>query len=232
MPADIAEQLDMAVRLILAAVLGAIIGLEREVSAHPAGIRTHLLVSLGSAAFTVLSISAFRLPPAPNGSIPVDPSRVAAQIVTGIGFLGAGAILKYGSTVKGLTTAASLWATAAVGMAAGTGSWLVAVVGALLVVFSLSPLHWFDQRILARTRRELTLRLALTDVERLGQVMAEVGARRIEVIGLQSERVSKNQYEMELRLRLPRGAVPAEVVAAFGAMPGISVVQSDQSAET
>src|SRR3954452_19424456 len=140
MPADIAEQLDMAVRLILAAVLGAIIGLEREVSAHPAGIRTHLLVSLGSAAFTVLSISAFRLPVAPNGSVPVDPSRVAAQIVTGIGFLGAAAILKYGSTVKGLTTAASLWATAAVGMAAGTGSWLLGGRGGLLAVFPPLPL--------------------------------------------------------------------------------------------
>ena len=98
-----ALQLDLALRLLLAAVLGAVDRLEREVHDHPAGMRTHLLVSMGSAAFTVLSIEAFKAPGA-------DPARVAAQIVTGIGFLGAGAILKEGATIRGLTTAASLWA--------------------------------------------------------------------------------------------------------------------------
>ena len=101
---DLATQFDILVRLLVAAVLGAVVGIEREIHDHPAGMRTHLLVSVGSAAFTVLSIYGFRAP----GS---DPSvRVAAQIVTGIGFLGAGAILKEGATVNGLTTAASLWA--------------------------------------------------------------------------------------------------------------------------
>ena len=99
---DLGEQLDISLRLIVASVLGAAIGLEREIHAHPAGMRTHLLVSLGSAAFTVLSIFFFEAPAAPNGSLPTDPARIAAQIVSGIGFLGAGAILKYGSSVRGL----------------------------------------------------------------------------------------------------------------------------------
>src|SRR3954454_5461692 len=147
---DLATQVEISVRLVGAAVLGGAVGYERERHTHPAGLRTHLLVSLGSAVFTVLSIFAFELPPAPNGAIPVDPSRVAAQIVTGIGFLGAGAIIKYGTTIKGLTTAASLWVTAAVGMAAGTGQWVLAIVATAIVVFSLGPLPLMVRRFVRR----------------------------------------------------------------------------------
>ena len=134
MDLTLAQQVDLALRLLLAAVLGAAIGLEREVHEHPAGMRTHLLVSVGSAAFTVLSIFAF---PAPGA----DPARVAAQIVAGVGFLGAGSILKEGATIRGLTTAASLWAVAAVGMAAGAGAWGVAAVLTIIAIVSLWPLR-------------------------------------------------------------------------------------------
>ena len=106
------------------------IGVEREVQRMPAGFRTHALVSLGSAIFTVVSAYAFTGP----GS---DPTRIAAQIVSGIGFIGGGAILHYGGTVRGLTTAASLWSVAAVGMAAGAGLYVVAVLGTLLVIVAL-----------------------------------------------------------------------------------------------
>ena len=143
---DLALQLDLALRLLLSAVLGAVIGYEREIHDHPAGMRTHLLVSLGSAAFTVISIYGFTNTGIANEA-PTDPSRVAAQIVTGIGFLGAGAIIKYGTSVRGLTTAASLWVTAAVGMAVGAGWWLVAIVTTAIVVFSLWPLNRVMRRI-------------------------------------------------------------------------------------
>ena len=103
-------------------------------------MRTHLLVSVGSAAFTVLSIFAFDAPGA-------DPARVAAQIVTGVGFLGAGAILKEGATIRGLTTAASLWAVAAVGMAAGAGAWGVAIATTFIVIVSLWPLRVLTERV-------------------------------------------------------------------------------------
>ena len=119
MELDLAAELSVVVRLLLASVFGALVGLEREIHEHPAGMRTHLLVSLGSAGFTVLSIDVF--------GVDGDPGRVAAQVVTGVGFLGAGAIIKEGATIRGLTTAASLWAVAAVGMAAGAGAWGVAV---------------------------------------------------------------------------------------------------------
>ena len=122
---DLATESDLVLRLLLSAFLGGLIGVEREIHDHPAGIRTHLLVALGSALFTVLSIVGFPS----SDDVATDPSRVAAQIVTGIGFLGAGAILKYGPTVRGLTTAASLWIVAAIGMASGAGYYWPAVAG-------------------------------------------------------------------------------------------------------
>ena len=143
---DLDLQLELAFRLIVAAVLGAAIGIEREFHGHPAGMRTHLLVAVGAATFTVLSIEAF---PAPGA----DPGRIAAQIVTGIGFLGAGAILKDRAGIRGLTTAASLWAVAAVGMAAGAAAWGVAIAAALIVLVSLWPLHVIEDRLIQRRAR-------------------------------------------------------------------------------
>ncbi len=127
---DIGTQLELTVRLVAALLLGAVIGWERELQRMPAGFRTHALVSLGSAIFTVISAYAFTGP----GS---DPTRIAAQVVSGIGFLGGGAILHYGGTVRGLTTAASLWSVAAVGMAAGAGLLVVAGVSTVLVIVGL-----------------------------------------------------------------------------------------------
>ena len=127
---SLGTQIELTVRLVVALLLGAVIGWERELQRMPAGFRTHALVSLGSAIFTVISAYAFTGPAS-------DPTRVAAQIVSGIGFLGGGAILHYGGTVRGLTTAASLWAVAAVGMAAGAGLFVIATVSAVLVIVAL-----------------------------------------------------------------------------------------------
>jgi putative Mg2+ transporter-C (MgtC) family protein len=146
MPIDLAADTGFAFRLLLAAILGAAVGLEREIHGHPAGMRTHLLVSLGSAGFTVLSIAGF---PAAGA----DPARVAAQIVTGIGFLGAGAILKQGATIHGLTTAASLWVVAAVGMAAGAGAWVTALTITVIAIVSLWPLRLIAERLVHRDRQ-------------------------------------------------------------------------------
>lgn len=115
----------MLLRLVVAAVLGALVGYERERSGKPAGVRTHGMVSLGAALFTLVSVQGF------GGA--GDPARVAAQVVTGIGFLGAGAILHAGGSVHGLTTAASLWVTAAIGMAVGVGMGLMSFTTAVIV---------------------------------------------------------------------------------------------------
>jgi len=120
--------IEIVIRLVIATALGALVGFQRERAHKPAGLRTHILISLGAALFTVVSIYGFA------GSA-LDPSRVAAGIVTGIGFLGAGVILHgvRGTVVLGLTTAASIWVTAAMGMAVGTGMYLIAVITAIIV---------------------------------------------------------------------------------------------------
>src|SRR5256886_13610498 len=116
-------------RLSVDAVLGAAIGLERELREREAGLRTHLLVSLGSALFTIVSAYGFHSFLASGSSVVrADPTRIAAQIVTGIGFLGAGAIIRHGLSVRGLTTAATPWVAAATGMAAGAGDYWAALV--------------------------------------------------------------------------------------------------------
>ena len=139
-------QLDLALRLTVGLVLGAVIGFERELHRQPAGFRTHSLVALGAALFTVVSAYGF------TGDN-VDPTRIAAQIVSGIGFIGAGTILQYRGHIRGLTTAASLWSVAAIGTAAGAGLYVVAVVGTLLILVILSILD----RVEAVARRRLQL---------------------------------------------------------------------------
>jgi putative Mg2+ transporter-C (MgtC) family protein len=122
-------------RLLLAAVLGGAIGAERELNDQAAGLRTHMLLTIGACLFTLISAYGF------GSGIGTDPSRLAAQIVTGIGFLGGGAIVRHGLTVKGLTTAASIWATASVGVAIGAGSYVLGIGGTVLVVGTLFGLR-------------------------------------------------------------------------------------------
>jgi putative Mg2+ transporter-C (MgtC) family protein len=167
-------------RIVVAAALGGAVGIERELREHDAGFRTHMLVAIGSALFTIISAYGFHEFLVTGGAVVrADPTRIAAQIVTGIGFLGAGAIIRQGLSVRGLTTAATLWVVAAIGMAAGAGYYGGALITTAVVLISLWPL-----RILARmgTRRfavqssTLVAQLAagaspgplLDEVERLG----------------------------------------------------------------
>jgi len=140
---------EVFLRLGVGAALGAAVGVEREIHDREAGIRTHLLVSLGAALFTIVSAYGFT-----DFGSSVDPTRIAAQIVTGIGFLGAGAILREGLTVRGLTTAGSLWVVAAVGIASGAGYYWPAVIGTGLTIFALWPLRLIGYRLIARLQTE------------------------------------------------------------------------------
>ncbi len=125
---------EMILRLLLAAALGAIIGFQRERAGKAAGLRTHILISVGACLFTVASIYGF--------GVSSEPARVAAGVVAGIGFLGAGAIIRSrGEIVHGLTTAASIWAVAAIGLAAGAGLYIVSAVAAVLILIALLLPH-------------------------------------------------------------------------------------------
>jgi len=176
---------DALLRLVVAAGLGAAIGVEREVRDREAGIRTHLLVSLGSALFTIVSAYGFHEFLSSGASVVrADPTRIAAQIVTGIGFLGAGAIIREGISVRGLTTAASLWVVAAIGMAAGAGYYWPAVAATVLTLFALWPLRglaWFalersrppEKRLIVEMREGSSVKGLLDRVPDVRQVDVE-----------------------------------------------------------
>lgn len=136
-------------KLLLAAILGAVIGLEREIHGRPAGFRTHLLVSLGACLYVITSIHFYNLFGNFSGNLPVgvDPGRVAAQVVTGIGFLGAGAIIREKASIRGLTTAACLWLAAAIGLACGVGLFGVSIVVTVMSLLSLLLLKRIEMMI-------------------------------------------------------------------------------------
>jgi putative Mg2+ transporter-C (MgtC) family protein len=145
--------IDVAVRLFVAAALGGAIGFERELREREAGLRTHLLVSLGSALFFLVSAYAWSdWSFSQREGIVFDPTRIAAQIVTGIGFLGAGAIIRQGLTVRGLTTAATLWLVAGIGMASGAGYWEAAFIATIAALVTLWPLRIVAHRMVTRMR--------------------------------------------------------------------------------
>jgi putative Mg2+ transporter-C (MgtC) family protein len=223
---DVALQLDLAVRLIVAAGLGAAVGAEREIHNHPAGIRTHMLVALGSGLFTVLSIHGFT---GSGGGSPVDPTRIAAQIVSGIGFLGAGAILKDGVVIRGLTTAASLWATAAVGMAAGAGEYVIALVSAVIILVSLWPINLLAERLHGSNMPEIQLRLSLTRVEALGEVSAALANGKIDIGAIQTQRLTKDSYRADLSIRGRSTTAIAAVLEVIDEIPGVDIVSTSQA---
>jgi putative Mg2+ transporter-C (MgtC) family protein len=170
------ETWDALLRLLVAAVLGGAIGLERELRDQEAGFRTHLLVSLGACVFTLVSAYAWTdwTFSTPRGIV-FDPTRIAAQIVTGIGFLGAGAIIVRGISVRGLTTAATLWVVAAIGMAAGTAYYSVAIGATVLVLVSLGPLRIVSKRMVSRVRpEEAELAVKLTPEGVAANVLARI----------------------------------------------------------
>jgi putative Mg2+ transporter-C (MgtC) family protein len=175
---------ELALRIVIAACVGAAIGLEREVTGHEPGIRTHALVAVGAAVFSIAGAYGFA-----DQAVAHAPSRVAAQVATGIGFIGAGAVMRSGATVRGLTTAASLWVSAGLGVAAAAGMTIVLAVAmavTLAVLVLLRLLKPWLMRRLGGIRRELSI-----EYERghgtLGPIMRELEANRCTVGPLRVE---------------------------------------------
>jgi putative Mg2+ transporter-C (MgtC) family protein len=218
--------LQMIGRLLLASVLGAMIGLEREIHGRPAGFRTHLLVSLGSALFVAVSISFYRSFGNFSGSMPVgvDPGRVAAQVVTGIGFLGAGAIIKEQASVRGLTTAACLWVAAAVGVACGVGLFSLSILVTIIALASLIVLKKIEGWLSKDTYSILTVKsediggqldLIIQTGTSSGISITPVGMERSTTLGL-------TIYEFQIKTNGHELAV--NVLERVSALTGISDV--------
>jgi len=191
---------DVLMKMVVASVLAGAVGWQRELRDRPAGLRTHVLVCVGATVYTLSSLSL----EAPNA----DPGRIAAQVATGMGFLGAGTIIRYGTTVRGLTTAASLWAVAAIGITVGIGGreFWVAVLGTLTVLLTLTALRKAEQRMLTRGRYgEFTLRMrgTATGAQAVEKMLVERGAelRTIELTDVDEQGVQV----VHVGARLPPG---------------------------
>jgi putative Mg2+ transporter-C (MgtC) family protein len=216
---------EVLLRLALAAVFGAAIGIERELREREAGLRTHLLVSVGSALFTIVGAYGFREFLVNGGSVVrADPTRIAAQIVTGIGFLGAGAIIRQGLSVRGLTTSATLWVVAAIGLASGAGYYSAAAISTVLVILSLWPLRILAHRTFVRFRPERE-RL-LVDLERGRPPGVVLDA--VEGAGAHVESLLLEDEEDRRRIALDVDFPPktrAAVLAAVSDLEGVKSVQ-------
>ncbi|MGA9762836.1 MAG: MgtC/SapB family protein [Gaiellaceae bacterium] len=207
-------------RLALAAGLGGAIGIERELRDRYAGLRTHLLVSLGAALFTIVSAYAwtgFKF----GGGVGYDPTRIAAQIVTGIGFLGAGAIMRQGISVHGLTTAATLWMAAAIGMTSATGLYSVAALATGVTLVALWPLRIFERRYIDRMRAgsaHIVVDLKLgTDAS---SVLHYLESGRAVLVGVQvSDEAGRRKVAADVELE--RDARMVELVNGLLAIEGV-----------
>jgi len=152
---------EIALRLLVALIIGGLIGLERSYHGRPAGFRTHALVCMSTALLMLITVYESRwLPGLSQGRIAMDPTRMAQGIMTGIGFLGAGTIMKEGLTVRGLTTAASIWTTAAIGILIGIGFYFPAFIATALTFGALSLFRWIEERVPVAFYTQLLIRFA------------------------------------------------------------------------
>ena len=173
------EYWEIILRLFLAVVLGGLIGFERESHNRPAGFRTHILVCTGSA--LIMMVSAYGFAGQIGEGFKADPGRIAAGVVTGIGFLGAGTILQHRGSVRGLTTAATIWVVSGVGLAAGIGFYLGAVVTTVFVLISLLMLRRFEKAYFSRRRLKLLQIRAIDQPGLLGQIGAILGEMMVNI---------------------------------------------------
>ncbi len=234
MTADL-DLLDVMIRLGTAAGLGSVLGLEREYDGQEAGFRTHLLVVMGSALFAVVSVGAFDafIGERNSTNVTVDVTRIAAYVAPGVGFIGGGAILKYGGKVTGITTAASLWTAAAVGVASGLGFWTAALVTTAIAVLALQflkPIGNAAARFGRRRHAALAIRVdAGAGPDLVGAVLAELADVDVRLVrfGLgpgDDAEITLDAWDQPERLRDP------ELLGRLAALPGVQSVGATANA--
>jgi putative Mg2+ transporter-C (MgtC) family protein len=219
---------EVALRLALAAALTGAVGLERELRERAAGLRTHMLVGVGSALFTIVSAYAWGdfVFDRTQGTT-FDPTRIAAQIVTGIGFLGAGVIIRQGLSIRGVTTAAGLWVAAAIGMAVGAGYWGAALIGTGVVLVGLGPLRMAEGWVVRRRREGGTLEIDLRPEQPLAPVLSVLEGRRARVsrIHLEEEETGR---ELRIEVRMPPGVSGRDLVEELTRLDEVTGVRWDE----
>tara|TARA_A100001011_G_C14315533_1_gene847797 strand:- start:1311 stop:1973 length:663 start_codon:yes stop_codon:yes gene_type:complete len=187
--------------LLAAAGLGSLIGLEREIHGQPAGLRTHMILAVGASLAAILSISYSQFLSSPN--LPSDPGRIVAQVVSGVGFLGAGAILRFGVSVKGLTTASSLWTTAIIGIACGSGYFELALFTSLLVLLILTVMNRLEDWILTSYKTR-TFKITLDDRPGIvNDVRTILDEQNVKVVSINVSMPNKSTVKLGTVIRMP-----------------------------
>lgn len=216
---------EMVFRIILAGIFGGIIGLERESQNKSAGFRTHILVCIGSALIMLVSEEMFFLF---HGQTNADPARIAAQVVSGIGFLGAGTIMREGVNVKGLTTAASLWVVAGVGLAVGIGFYFGAALTTGVIFLTLIYLGKVERQMAGNLNY---YQIVMTGEDRpgmLGLVGSYLGERKVNIQNVELKKIpEKNQLLIELTLSLPPFVDIHELIYKLSELPGIFKIERE-----
>lgn len=214
---------ELSLRVAAAIVLGGLVGFEREFSDQPAGFRTHILVSLGAMLFTV--VGAYGIGEFASADVNFDPTRIAAQVVSGIGFLGAGAILREGLNVKGLTTAAALWVTAAIGVAVGFGYWVGATLTTLGAVIALYGLKRLGRTIFPKIKRGYhRFIIELSADADLGEVASVIEEHRGRTHTMRIDSADSGRRVVVVDIRLA-GATGHALADALQSLPGVQGVE-------
>lgn len=214
------DNLEFLIRIILSACLGALIGLERTKRQKEAGVRTHCIIGCTAAVFMILSKYAFLDLVDVSGSRGADPARIAAQVVSGISFLGAGVIFKNGVSIRGLTTAAGMWGTAAVGMAIGAGLYWVGLFEAAVLIAVQIMLHRFPVGSDMLTTQEITIEMENRQelLDAFNQLLADHGGHVVESSITRNE----TRIRLELSVRIKTPVTHEEAVFFLSAWPEIS----------
>jgi putative Mg2+ transporter-C (MgtC) family protein len=212
--------LDVAVRLVVAAILTGAIGAGRELRERSAGLRTHMLVGVGSALFTLVSAYAWGDFFVEGAEPRLDPTRIAAQIVSGVGFLGAGAILRQGLSVRGLTTAAGLWAAAAIGMACAAGFWPAALVTTAIVMLGLGPFRWVESRLHRVGGDQGVLEVHLSPERSVGPVIDLLEPLKVRIFGLEFESAEDRRW-VRIEVELPDRVRPELLLQQLTELPEV-----------
>jgi putative Mg2+ transporter-C (MgtC) family protein len=219
---------ELIVRIVVGTVLGGIIGYERDIHGRPAGLRTHAIVALASATFMVVSTHlAFYQHYHEGDFTEVDGSRIAASVVSGIGFLAGGAILRTGLSIQGLTTAAGLWLVAAIGLCAGGGMYYESVAATIIGVAALTLLRRFEDKDRVRRRLRLTLSTDAITTEALVEKLSALDL--LPTVEGWNRETSGSVRQLTLELRLPRSEGETKLVAVLDAEPGIARMQLESS---
>ncbi len=214
------EQYEIIIRLILSTILGGLIGIERESVRRAAGLRTHILVCSGSTLVMLLSVFIFH---SYRGYTNLDPARLGAQVISGIGFLGAGTIMRDGNTIKGLTTAASLWAVATIGLALGVGFYTGAIATTIIVLVVLKIFSRLEIFVPDR-RNTISLKLLINNVPgQLARVAEELGLERISIINitLDMEDMEDCRATLFLKLKVSDSQTKSDIITMLSRIEGV-----------